>query len=231
MIVLYLSDQWAHTTKSFIASANKRAYFAETVLSFVHALVTSIIGLLQFILDNTTTRTLYSYLANLSCAYFVVHGLNYLSFQERKDIILVFHHLLSFLVVVPITNLNGYYLTASECSNVVYFVSAGFHLVEFSTIFLDTRIFSKFWNNKKYFYMSSIGLIATYFPLRCIWVSYLMTVIWQYQAQFNTCFGPSALFILLGAFGFIVLMSLCYFIIMLQSGSRLFHLTHYKKDC
>ena len=233
-IVLYLSEHWAKNTKKFIAEAHRRSYFAETILSFIHAVVTSITCVLQLSFNNSWTRIIYSWSANVSCAYFTVHGLNYVIKPDYPNsMVYALHHLLGFLSVVPITNLNGYYLNDTgdtECSDTVYFVSAGLHLVEISTIWLDARIFAQLWLKRKLYFASTVLLVATYFPLRVIWLAYLMYIIGISKQQFDGCFGPYAVYVLFTTFGFILLMSFVYSITMLRAGSRFFNLKHYK-DC
>lgn len=228
-MVLYIGNDWALKQLVWLTQ-NRRSYFAETFLSFIHAIITSITCCLQLYFNTEFTRRIYSYSASLSCAYFVVHGFNYLNFKGTTNIVFVIHHLLAFVLVLPITNLNSYYLQESSCSNVVYFVSAGLHLVEISTLWLDVRIFSKLWQKRRFYFVSTVGLVATYFPLRCVWLGYVTYVIVQSREAFDACFGSASLYLLLTTFGFIMLMSFVYSITMLKSGTKLFQLQHYK-DC
>eukprot|EP01084_Bolivina_argentea_P297463 512479_1 len=232
IMVLSISNDWALTTKKYIGRQTRRNYFAETFLSFIHAFITSITCMCQLYFNTKFTRKIYSYSASLSCAYFVFHGFKYLSFDSSTNIIYILHHLFAFLSVVPITNINAYYLQDNgEYYNVIYFVSAGLHAVEISTIWLDIRIFSKLWQKKRFYFVSTLLLVITYFPLRCIWLGYLMYVIMQYSNVFNGCFGHYALTLLLSTFGFIWLMSFAYSIIMLKSGKKLFKLEYYNENC
>lgn len=224
-----LSNHWAW--KQFQQfTANRRSYFAETFLSFIHAVITSFTCCLQLYFNTKFTRTLYSYSAITSCAYFVYHGFNYLSFRVSYHYIYIFHHILGFLSIVPITNLNGYYLQDTECSNVVYFVSAGVHLVEISTMWLDIRIFTSMLQKRKSFFMSTLFLVASYIPIRCVWLGYLIGYIWQSHTAFDSCFGNASLYVLLSAVGFFWTLSLGYVISMIKSGTKFFKLAHYK-DC
>ena len=156
--------------------------------------------------------------------FFAVHGILYLNFKRVAETVLVFHHILNFLAVIPITNVGAYYFQDTVCSDVTYFVSAGLHLVEISTVTLDIRIFFKLWNKRVGFYLSTIGLWATYFPLRCIWLGYVAYYMLRERQVIDTCFGHNALYILMSAFAFVWIMSAGYTIVMLQSGSRLFRL-------
>ena len=232
LLMNYSFDTWAQNTTKYFSflSENRRSYFAETLLSFIHAIITSMTCCAQLMFNTPWTRRIYSYSANVSCAYFVVHGFGYLSLKGTTNRVLVLHHVLNFLAVVPITNADAFYLQDSQCSDVVYFVSAGLHAVEISTIWLDIRIFFKLWHKQKCFFASTVGLVATYFPLRCVWLGYVTYVLLQSHGIFDACFCYGAMFIVMSTFSFIWLMSAAYSLTMLQSGSKLFHIQHYK-DC
>eukprot|EP01083_Nonionella_stella_P014749 41346_1 len=230
-ITLLASNHWAQTTTSYAGTEKSRNYFSDTCISFVHALVTSIACTVQLLFNTQFTRMMYSYSAVLSCAYLIVHTIFYVPLDTKNSIVYLLHHVLSFMAILPITNANAHYLQDSECGNVVYFVSAGLHLVEVSTLWLDARIFCALFGKARFYFVSTLGLVGTYFPLRCVWLGYVIHVIIQSKDTFETCFGEYALHILLSTFGFIWLMSFGYSITLLQDGSNLFRLKHYKQNC
>ena len=95
LFVMLVTDQWAHTTKMLVAE-KRRSYFAETVLSQVHAICVSVLCCIQLFFDSEWSRQYYPYAAVVSCAYFVFHGVKYIAlgmtFGKDYKMIYILHH-------------------------------------------------------------------------------------------------------------------------------------------
>ena len=93
---------------------------------------------------------------------------------------------------------------------------------------MNVRIFSKLWKYPKVYYWSSVAMIITYFPLRCVWLMYLIYKIFESKNDLDGCFGPPAVYLLSITFGFVVMMSFGYSVVMWNSGKKLFYLKQYR---
>lgn len=237
MIVMIAADSWAHSTTTFIAKQKRRSYWAETFLSQIHAVCVTILCCIQLYFDSEWSRKYYPYAASVSTAYFVFHGVKYvllgMKFGKDQKMIYILHHALSLAAVLPMTNQDAFYLKDTgdvKCSDIAFFISASFHYVELSNIFMNIRIFAKLWSRPKIYLWSTIAMIIAYFPIRCVWLCYLIFKIFESKAELDGCFGSPAKYLLTATFGFVILMSAGYSVIMWNMGTKLFYLKHYK-DC
>ena len=233
-LVMFVSaEKWAMNTKTYVGTTKQRQYFAEQVVSFLHVLIAANSACLQLWFDTELTRRIWCFVSGVSCTYLlysaVMHEILSTTRPLRDKIVLVLHHLLTCFPGIPITNPNVWYLNDEKCSDAIYFITPAFVLIEVSTVWLNLRILTKLFQKETCFFFSSICVMLTYFPLRCIWLPYLMYVAYQSKSELTMAFGDYAIHIVEFVFGFVYLMSLGYSVVMMKSGKKFFFLKGKKK--
>lgn len=213
----YQLFQWLQ--RSTIYNGPKREQFVNDSVSLLHAVVVSLASILQFVVDSAATRVLYAYAAMFSCTYFSFHAFHCLQPCSFQDRVLMVHHCVAFVACLPMTNYRAWYLQ-NECGQLIYFTAANLHLVEISAVFLSVRSIAKLFQNACLFLVSSISLLLTYLPSRCLWLAYSMYVTWRCKQSYLDCVGISVYYFAIAVQCCIWLISAGYSVILYSAGKK-----------
>lgn len=210
--------------------------FVGYIMSFIHSLMistTSILIMYNYNENNIMHHASSTKYLNLififklstvfSVSYFIVDIIDLILFYSHKNFLYRFSFIIHHLLVLLCQ------LTVFISSPYITYQSAIGMFIEFSTIFLNIRIFGKIFNNKLLFKFGGIATLIFY-PLTRIFPYNVYCLYFTYYSKIDYYLCLECKILLLVSEFFVLLLSLQYFISMMKNPKSIYVLTKRKRQ-